>query len=251
MARIRTIKPEFCTSEQLVECSTSARLLFVLMWMFCDDRGVHPAKARQLKMECFPGDPFTVEDVEGWIEELLTVGLIEEFLATSDEESDAEVTQDVRYWHVTGWDRHQRIDRPAKPKHPEPQRGLVEDSSRARRGLALEGKGKERKGKELKESHASNNGQIVVCDLVIPPNLDTPEFRERLGVWVKHRSEIHKPLKPTSFQQQMLQFAEWGQERSIRAIDHTVAMGWQGIREPDQAGPGGSKTKTIKPPTRI
>jgi hypothetical protein len=221
------------------------------MWMFCDDRGVHPAKARQLKMECFPGDPFTVEDVEGWIEELLTVGLIEEFLATSDEESDAEVTQDVRYWHVTGWDRHQRIDRPAKPKHPEPRRVLDECAASAQRGLALEGKGKEGKGKELKESARSLNLQIRVSDVNLPAHLDSEQFRQRLEVWVKHRKEIRHPLTPTCFDQQIRKFAEWGAERSIAAIDHTVAMGWQGIREPEPAGPGGSKTKTIKPPTRI
>ena len=62
MARIRTIKPEFWTSDQVVECSFAARLLFIGMWNFCDDYGVHPASLRKLKMEIFPGDDEMVTD---------------------------------------------------------------------------------------------------------------------------------------------------------------------------------------------
>jgi len=34
MARIRTIKPEFWTAEQVMELSRDARLLFIGMWNF-------------------------------------------------------------------------------------------------------------------------------------------------------------------------------------------------------------------------
>ncbi len=43
MARIRSIKTEFWTAEQVMECSPIARLLFIGMWNFCDDGGNHPA----------------------------------------------------------------------------------------------------------------------------------------------------------------------------------------------------------------
>lgn len=69
MARIRTIKPEFWVSEQIAECSTSARLLFVGLWNFCDDAGVHPAKPKTLKAELFPMDDITTGDVAGWMAE--------------------------------------------------------------------------------------------------------------------------------------------------------------------------------------
>jgi hypothetical protein len=42
MARIRTIRPEFWTSEQVTECSMPARLLFIGLWNFCDDGGRMP-----------------------------------------------------------------------------------------------------------------------------------------------------------------------------------------------------------------
>ncbi len=61
--RIRTIKPEFFVSEQVADVSPTCRLLFVGMWIFCDDHGIHPASPKQLKMEVFPGDDITVAEV--------------------------------------------------------------------------------------------------------------------------------------------------------------------------------------------
>lgn len=139
MARIRSIKPEFCVSEQLGECSTNARLVFALMWMFCDDNGVHPAKPRTLKAEVFPMDDFTAEEVSGWVSELLRAGLLREYTVNSE-----------TYWIVTGWAKHQKIDRPSS-KYPLP---FDDDSTSIRRGLdephppessRVEGKGEEEK----------------------------------------------------------------------------------------------------------
>lgn len=108
MARIRTTKPEFWVSEQIAECSTNARLTFIGMWNFCDDRGVHPAKPRTLKAELFPMDDFTADQVGAWVGELIQAGLVAKFSADGDD-----------YWAVTGWAQHQKIDRPSY-KHPEP-----------------------------------------------------------------------------------------------------------------------------------
>ena len=58
MARIRTIKPEFWTSEQVVECSPTARLLFIGLWNFCDDAGNQPASAKQSRCRFFPATTF-------------------------------------------------------------------------------------------------------------------------------------------------------------------------------------------------
>lgn len=149
MARIRTIKPEFCTSAQVAECSKNARLLFVLMWMHCDDNGVHPASAKQLRMECFPGDDdMTAPVVQGLVDELLAQSLLMEY------ENGGQ-----RYWHVTGW-KHQRIDKPQPGKYPtpaSPDSYLIpadgaehsrNHSGSIPRTLPPEGKGKEGKGEE-------------------------------------------------------------------------------------------------------
>lgn len=107
MARIRTIKPEFWTSEQVAECSPNARLLFIGLWTFSDDNGVHPASTARAKMEVFPADGFSRGDVAGLIQELLDAGLLVEYQIEGE-----------AYWRITGW-HHQRIDQPTY-KHPLP-----------------------------------------------------------------------------------------------------------------------------------
>lgn len=101
MARIRTIKPEFWSSEQVVECSTTARLLFVGLWNFCDDAGVHPDSPSRIKMQIFPGDPFSLDQIKSWIDELIKSGLIQSYSS-----------EGRLYLRVTGW-QHQKIDKPS------------------------------------------------------------------------------------------------------------------------------------------
>lgn len=112
MSRIRTIKPEFWISEQVAELSTTARLLFIGMWNFCDDQGVHPASYKSLKMEIFPGDDLTATDIARLVGELVKQKLVLEYEA-----------QGKQYWLVTGW-HHQKIDKPNK-KYPLPPAGFT------------------------------------------------------------------------------------------------------------------------------
>ncbi|MBF0146385.1 MAG: hypothetical protein HQL84_09915 [Magnetococcales bacterium] len=100
MSRIRTIKPEFWTSDQVVACSLPARLLFIGLWNFSDDSGICPATPKRLKMQIFPGDDIDIETLCQWIEELKKQGLLTEY----------EVDNRC-YYQITGW-HHQRIDRP-------------------------------------------------------------------------------------------------------------------------------------------
>ena len=76
MARIRTIKPEFWTSEQVMECSTNARLMFLGMWNFADDLGRLPLSAKTIKAQIFPSDSFDLNEILGMIQELSTNGLV-------------------------------------------------------------------------------------------------------------------------------------------------------------------------------
>ncbi|MGY5333041.1 DnaT-like ssDNA-binding domain-containing protein [Pseudomonas protegens] len=117
MARIRTIKPEFWTSEQVMECSAMARLLFIGLWNFCDDAGNHPMSPKTVKALVFPGDDITALAVEALIDELVSNQLVTLYEASSKQ-----------YLHINGW-HHQKIDRPTV-KHPE----FVESSSSPRRG---------------------------------------------------------------------------------------------------------------------
>lgn len=108
MARIRTIKPEFWTSAQVMECSTNARLLFIGLWNFCDDAGRMALSPRRIKAQVFPSDDILADDVRRMIDELASNGLLHLYEVDGKE-----------FLAVTGW-RHQKIDRPQKPLTPEP-----------------------------------------------------------------------------------------------------------------------------------
>lgn len=135
MSRIRSIKPEFWTSEQVLECSTNARLLFLGLLNFCDDFGRHPHSAKQCKAEVFPADDFTEKDILGMLHELSGNGLITVY-ATGGKE----------YFYVTGW-KHQRIDKPQPAKYPDP---FAEDSTNVPRVIPPDRKGEDTKGEEGK-----------------------------------------------------------------------------------------------------
>jgi hypothetical protein len=133
MPRIRSIKPEFWTSAQVLECSPNARLLFIGLWNFADDEGRHPDNPKQAKAEVFPADDFSLEDVQGMLQELSKNGLITRY-----------TVEGKGFFQITGW-HHQRIDKPQPAKYP----GPVEDHSKNDPGtLPPDRKGKDRKGKD-------------------------------------------------------------------------------------------------------
>lgn len=108
MARIRTIKPEFWSSEQVMDCSPTVRLLFIGLWNFCDDKGRLPLKPRMIKASVFPGDDFSGADILGMIKELSRNGLVKCY-----------VVEEQEYLTITGW-HHQRIDKARPAKYPPP-----------------------------------------------------------------------------------------------------------------------------------
>jgi uncharacterized phage protein (TIGR02220 family) len=73
VARIRTIKPNFFTSEDIVTLSPLARLLYVATWVEADREGRFVWRPKTLKLRYLPGDDCDIECVAG---ELVTAGLI-------------------------------------------------------------------------------------------------------------------------------------------------------------------------------
>lgn len=73
MARIRTIKPEFFTSEDIVGLSPLARLLYIATWCEADKEGRLHWKPKTLKMRYLPGDQC---DIAALCDELINAGLI-------------------------------------------------------------------------------------------------------------------------------------------------------------------------------
>lgn len=73
MARIRTIKPEFFTSSDIVSLSPIARLCFIAIWCEADRDGRLVWKPGTLKLRYFPGDDLDFHRVTT---EIIDAGLV-------------------------------------------------------------------------------------------------------------------------------------------------------------------------------
>jgi hypothetical protein len=136
VSRIRTIKPDFWTDDAVTECSVSARLLFIGMWNFADDRGNLERSAKQIKARVFPVDAI---DCEPLILQLMKHRLLVEYAAGGK-----------KYLHIRGFTKHQVINRPSlggcpvyEPSMRTPE-GLTEPSVSAHTGS--EGIGRDSEG---------------------------------------------------------------------------------------------------------
>jgi hypothetical protein len=174
MARIRTIKPEFWTSEQVAECSPNARLLFIGIWSFCDDNGIHPASVKRLKMEVFPSDVITDAEIQTMINELLRVGLLHHY-----------TVKNQWFWHVTGWAKHQKIDKPTY-RHPLPNQADFADGSASTPGTFGEASpsaplrnGMESNGMESNGVDITNPVGLVVASQASDLLGDAPATQEK------------------------------------------------------------------------
>jgi len=83
------------------------------------------------------------------------------------------------------------------------------------------------------ETETEEKKETMAASLVFPDQLDVPEFQEVWRQWEAHRREIKKPLKPTQMAGMLKKLSSWGIDRAVAAIEHTVANGWQGLREPE------------------
>lgn len=109
MARIRTIKPEFFTSEDVSALPLRARLTWIGLWTHCDDHGRTKDVPRLIKAAIWPLDEITLSDVEEDLEVLAAHGRIVRYSA------------DARnYLAIVNWHDHQAINRPGKARHPAP-----------------------------------------------------------------------------------------------------------------------------------
>ena len=118
--RIRSIKPEFWRSLYIDALTIEDRLLFIGLWSYVDDNGVGvdrvPVIAAELFADDLSRDPReTLSRVSEGIGRLSEQGLVQRY---SDGSKD--------YLSITNWERHQRIDKPNKPRYPLPTSENVE-----------------------------------------------------------------------------------------------------------------------------
>lgn len=73
MARIRTVKPDFFTSEDIITLSAPGRLLYIALWCEADREGRLSWKPRTFKLRYFPADDF---DIPALCDEIVAAGLV-------------------------------------------------------------------------------------------------------------------------------------------------------------------------------
>lgn len=92
---------------------------------------------------------------------------------------------------------------------------------------------KKKKNTPLPPKGKTSDSWKAALDAMTGVTLKTDTFREVWSDWVTHRKEIKKPVTATSAKQQIRLMESWGEERAVAAMRHTIAKGWQGLREPE------------------
>jgi hypothetical protein len=239
MARIRSIKPEFFTDEDLGQLPPAVRLLFIGMWTEADKAGRLKDKPKTLKARCLPFDNV---DVEKALVSLASGKFIIRYAIGGEQ-----------YIQIRTWDEHQR------PHHTERVstipavvngeitvnapliNGDNDASSPSLNGVNDGGPPSLNGGKQCSRKREPS---LPFLSLPFPSSLEGHcEFRQLWESWVKHRVEIKKPLTEEQAHKQLEQFGEWGPERSVVAMKHTIKQGWQGLREPEQERAGNGSPK--------
>jgi hypothetical protein len=114
MARIRSIKPGFCTSEAIADLTIPCRLHFAMLWTYADDSGRGLDNPRLIKAALWPlDDDVDVSQIEEWQQELAEHGRLIRW------EVDGK-----RYFEVVNFAEHQKPQKPQGSAIPAPSEGV-------------------------------------------------------------------------------------------------------------------------------
>jgi hypothetical protein len=151
MARIRTIKPDFFTSEDITELTPLARLLYIALWCEADREGRLTWKPKTFKMRYLPADDV---DIDNLCDQLLARRLI--------------VLYASGLAYIPSFSNHQHVNpREAKSELPEPDASVTRaDASNLDVHAQV---GKERKGKEGEGRVPSRGkkGEVTLTEWVL------------------------------------------------------------------------------------
>lgn len=103
--RIRTLKPELLEDEIVANLSIPTKWLFVSCILIADDYGNLRANPGYLQSQAFWNNP--EGNVVECLEELCKTSLVDLYQVRGQ-----------NYLHISGWDKHQKIDKPGKAKLP-------------------------------------------------------------------------------------------------------------------------------------
>ena len=109
MARKRMIDPKFWTDDKVIELKRDSRLLFIGMWNFSNDLGLHINNDKVLKAEIYPADEdITMQEIKLMKKELIEFGLIVI--------GKCKITN-TSLIKITNWNLYQKISKPQPSKY--------------------------------------------------------------------------------------------------------------------------------------
>ena len=110
--RIRSIRPEFWSSEDIAAMDWATRLIYIGLWSYVDDNGVGRDVERLILADLFPLDEDLSEAsvrVHGALQYLFEQGHIVRYRVDGKP-----------YLHVVAFNTHQKINRPSDGRYPLP-----------------------------------------------------------------------------------------------------------------------------------
>lgn len=110
MARKRMIDPKFWQDDKMMSLTPMHRLLFIGIWNFSDDVGIHKNSNSMLKAEVFPCDDITVVKVGELKDELIQQQLIVPFNS-----------EGIELFYVKNWRIYQYIQKSVPSKYTLPE----------------------------------------------------------------------------------------------------------------------------------
>lgn len=118
MARNRMLNPDFWFDEEVSNLTPHARLLYMGLWGICDDNyATLPNKPNWIKAQIFPYEEI---DASLLIEELINIKKLIPF-----------IYEDSQYLFIKNFFKHQKVEKPSRPKYPK-YKSLDEESGSSR-----------------------------------------------------------------------------------------------------------------------
>lgn len=178
MARIRTIKPEFFTSADIVSLSPLARLLYIALWCEADKEGRLVWRPATFKLRYLPGDDC---DVNALCDEIVKAGLV--------------VPYGDGLAHIPTFAAHQHINpRESASQLPAPDASARVGTRRARVGTRAYQELTDReegKGREDKEKPPKPPAQPSASLHRFPPGFET--------LWAEYPRKVGKDAAARAF----------------------------------------------------
>jgi hypothetical protein len=182
--RIRSIRPEFWTSDDIAALCWEHRLIYIGLWSYVDDNGVGRDVAKLIAADLFP-----LEDDPAGV--LKTIhGALSEY---SKRQMITRYTVDGKpYLHIASWEKHQKINRPSEGRYPPPTRAdAVVNASLTEPSVSLPA------NDPLGEGEKGRRGEVITSEVADAPADPTRLDVERLCEHLAEKIAENGSKRPT------------------------------------------------------